>query len=147
MSDKVENKAMPNSQRRGSLSLASQSSSTLEINTNTFIKEHNGDTYVGSQVANCSQDLKMKEEIQINIQSDSPVVIETLDKTPQIIINHLGPSIHLTSDIVAMLRNEGEWHNFLENVYKLSLKQKKIEATKEDHGLQQNFGKLTMLGP
>ena len=66
----------------------------------------------------------MNEEIQINIQSDSSVNIETNDKVPQIIVQNYGPTINVTNEIMCRLKMDGEWDNFLQQMYNLSIKLK-----------------------
>ena len=124
---------MSNPKDNKRLSLSSVSSS-MEINTSTIINEHNGDTFVGSNVSNSNENhLKLHEEIQINIQSDSSVIIESNNKVPQVIINHYGPSVQLSKEIVAKLKCDGEWDNFLERLFDLSVRLKN-EHLKEIHG-------------
>ena len=57
--------------------------------------------------------VNLNEEIQINIQTDSAITIESNDKVPKIIVQNYGPTINLTNEVVQRLKTDGEWDNFI----------------------------------
>jgi len=105
---------MDPAQRKRSVSLSS-CQSVMEVNTSTIINEHNGPTFVGSNCNVSKSDgiVNLNEEIQINIQTDSAITIESNDKVPKIIVQNYGPTINLTNEVVQRLKTDGEWDNFI----------------------------------
>ena len=72
-------------------------------------------TFVGSNCNVSKSDgiVNLNEEIQINIQTDSAITIESNDKVPKIIVQNYGPTINLTNEVVQRLKTDGEWDNFI----------------------------------
>ena len=128
----------PTSQQRQRSVSMSSCQSVMEINTNTVINEHTGPTFVGSNMSNSDGGgiVNLNEEIQINIQSDSAITIESNDKVPQIIIKNYGPTINLTNEVLHNLKRDGQWENFLQQIFNLSLKlrseNEKLEKIEEN---------------
>ena len=120
---------MDNSDRRRSVSVSSLSGYPMEVNTKVNIEHQNGPTNVGATVTNSETEsevpnLQLNEQIQVNINGNAPVTIETPKKDPTINIINYGPTLTLSYETIQKLKSEDEFQNFLNSVYNLSLKLK-----------------------
>ena len=120
---------MDTNDRRRSVSVSSLSGYPMEVNTKVNIENQNGPTNVGATVTQSETEfsesnLQLNEQIQVNINGNAPVTIETPKKDPTINIINYGPTLTLSYDTIQKLKEEGEFQNFLKSIHNLSLKLK-----------------------